>query len=104
MAVSKVGRTRPKTGGRKAGTPNRATAEVKALAQAHGASAIAELARLATGAQSEQARVSACKELLDRAYGRSPQSLSLSGPDMTVEVRSKQQRDAAVAAALRADT
>jgi hypothetical protein len=33
--------------------------------------ALAELARLAEHAESEQARVSACKEILDRAYGKS---------------------------------
>jgi len=66
-----------KTGGRVAGTPNKATAEIKALAGMHAEAAIAELARLATGAESEQARVSAIKELLDRAYGKAPQGVTL---------------------------
>jgi hypothetical protein len=65
-----------KTGGRTAGTPNRATGDVKALAAKHGPDAIAELARLAKGAESEQARVAACRELLDRAYGKARQPLS----------------------------
>src|SRR5262249_45289288 len=60
-----------KTGGRKAGVPNKATAEIRLLARDHGPEAIAELARLAKEAQSEQARISACNALLDRAYGRS---------------------------------
>ena len=59
-----------KVGGRKAGTPNKATADVKALAQSYAPEAIKELARLATSAQSEQARVAAIKEILDRAYGK----------------------------------
>ena len=65
-----------KTGGRQKGTPNRATAEVKALAQVHGPAIINELARLALQAESEQARVSACRELLDRGYGKPAQPLS----------------------------
>ena len=60
-----------KAGGRQAGTPNKATAEVRALASEHGPAAIAELARLGTEAESEQARVSACNSILDRAYGKS---------------------------------
>lgn len=61
-----------KTGGRQPGTPNKATAEVRALARNYAPAAMAELARLSTEAQSEQARVSACNSLLDRAYGKSP--------------------------------
>jgi ferritin-like protein len=63
----------PKTGGRVAGTPNKSTAEIRELAGQYGPTALAELARLATNANSEQARVSACKEILDRAYGKSTQ-------------------------------
>lgn len=63
-------------GGRKAGTPNKITTEVRDLARQHGAKVIDELARLATAAQSEQARVAAIKELLDRAYGKAPQALT----------------------------
>jgi hypothetical protein len=64
---------RPKTGGRKAGTPNKVTGEVKLLARTHTAACVSELARLAVGAVSEQARVAAIKELLDRAWGKSMQ-------------------------------
>ena len=70
----------PKTGGRVAGTPNKSTAEVRELAGLYGPTALAELARLATNADSEQARVSACKELLDRAYGRSTQIMERTEP------------------------
>jgi hypothetical protein len=66
----------PKTGGRVAGTPNKSTATIRELAGQHGPMALAELARLANNADSEQTRVSACKELLDRAYGKSPQSIA----------------------------
>lgn len=60
--------------GRKAGVPNKATAEIKKLAQKHGPAAIARLAHLLANAESEQAQVGAAKELLDRAYGKSAPS------------------------------
>lgn len=66
-----------KTGGRKAGTPNKATADIKALAMTHAAVAMTELARLATGAESEAARVAAIKELFDRGFGRPKQSVEV---------------------------
>ena len=37
---------------------------------------IAELGRLALQAESETARVSAIKELLDRGYGKAPQAIT----------------------------
>ena len=61
--------------GRKKGVPNKATAEIKALAQQHGADAIKRLAYLMTKAESEQAQVAACRELLDRAYGKPAQAI-----------------------------
>jgi hypothetical protein len=61
--------------GRKKGTPNKVTAEIKELAQKYGPEAIAELARLATNAESEAARVAACRELLDRGNGRAVQPI-----------------------------
>ena len=66
-----------KTGGRQKGTPNKATAEVRALAGEYGESAIRELAKLSGlmengdgKAQSETARISALGMVLDRAYGK----------------------------------
>jgi hypothetical protein len=75
------GGARPNTGGRrpgsgrKKGTPNKVTAEIKELAQNYGPQGIAELARLATKAESEAARVAAIKGLLDRGYGRAVQPI-----------------------------
>lgn len=66
-------------GGRKKGTPNKATAEVKALAGKYTEAAIKELARLATKAESEAARVAAIRELLDRAHGKPSQSVDVTG-------------------------
>lgn len=62
--------------GRPKGATNLITREVKELAQKYAPDALAELARLATGAESEQARVSAIKEILDRAYGKSTQPIA----------------------------
>lgn len=66
-----------KTGGRKPGSLNKATADVRALCVAYTAEAVRELYRLATKAASEQARVAAIKELLDRGFGRPAQSISV---------------------------
>ena len=68
-----------KTGGRQPGSLNKVTAEIKELAGEHGPTALKELVRLATKAKAEPSRVSACKEILDRAYGKAPQSLEHSG-------------------------
>jgi hypothetical protein len=70
---------RPKTGGRRKGVPNRTTAEIRAAAQKHGSEMITELVRLATNATSEQARVAAIKEVLDRGYGKTAQPLTGEG-------------------------
>ena len=70
-----------KTGGRIAGTPNKATAEIKELARQYGGKGIEELAKLAglvvgaTKAESDQARIIAIKELLDRGYGKPTQAI-----------------------------
>lgn len=72
----------PKTGGRKAGTPNRATQEIKAVAREYGPAAVKELAKLAGlvgegegKAESEQARIAALNGVLDRGYGKATQLL-----------------------------
>jgi len=81
MSETKIVPSRKKHGGRKKGTPNKATADIRALAALHGPTALAELARLAVEADNEQARISACKEILDRAYGRSAQTMEVTGKD-----------------------
>ena len=67
-------------GGRKAGTLNKVTADIKALAQSYAPRAVEELAHLALTAQSEQARIAAIKEILDRAYGKSHTTAEVSTP------------------------
>jgi len=65
-----------KTGGRQPGTPNKTTAEIRAVAQQYAPDALKELARLAMEAESESARIAAIKELLDLAYGKPPLTVS----------------------------
>jgi hypothetical protein len=64
-------------GGRAKGTLNKATADVKAMASQYTEAAMRELGRLSLEAESEPARVSAIKELLDRAYGKAPIAVDL---------------------------
>lgn len=69
-------------GGRAKGTPNKLTADIKALAQVHGKDAIDTLAKIMKNiAAPEAARISAAKELIDRGYGRAIQAVELSGQD-----------------------
>ena len=65
--------------GRKKGVPNKITADIRALAHNYGPDAIRRLAHLMQHAESEQAQVSAARELLDRAYGRPAQAIHHSG-------------------------
>ena len=61
-------------GGRKPGTPNKVTADVRVLAGQYGPKALKVLAEIMGNTkQPAAARVSAAKELLDRAYGKAPQ-------------------------------
>ena len=71
----------PKTGGRRKGTPNKVTVAVKEAALQHGPAAVAELARLMTEGRTDQVRIAACREILDRAYGKSRQSIEHTGAD-----------------------
>ena len=68
-----------KLGGRPKGSVNKATASIRELARKYAPDALEELSRLARKADSETARVSAIKELLDRAYGKSPQPMDGDG-------------------------
>lgn len=68
-----------KGAGRRAGSVNKVTADVRALAGVHTPAAIKRLAHLAMNALSESAQVAACKELLDRGHGKSRQPLDVEG-------------------------
>lgn len=74
MAIGK------KTGGRRKGTPNKATADIKAAAAVHGPAALGALAEIATDASAPAAaRVSAAVALLDRGFGKPTQAVELGG-------------------------
>ena len=45
-------------------------------------SLLEELARLSLNAESEAARIAACKEILDRAYGRAPHPVVTDGDEL----------------------
>src|SRR3569623_45591 len=61
-----------KTGGRKKGTPNKATASLKDLARQHTDAALTTLVSVLAGGEGvpAAAQVAAAKELLDRGYGK----------------------------------
>ena len=63
----------PKTGGRKPGTPNKATTELQGLARQYTEHAIKVLAMIMVKGESEQARIMAARELLDRGHGKATQ-------------------------------
>lgn len=69
MAVGK------KTGGRQKGTPNKATADVKAAAQQYTEEAVRALVEIMRMSESDAAKVAAIKELLDRGHGKSKQTV-----------------------------
>src|SRR5687768_5030163 len=70
----------PKTGGRQAGTPNKATAPVRALAGQFTEGAIATLAEIMGNRDAPPAaRVSAASALLDRGHGKPPQAITGAG-------------------------
>src|SRR5262245_58677870 len=75
MAAFVKGEPRPPNAGRKKGVPNKATQHIRELAQKHAPAALAELIRLATRAKSEMTRVCAIREILDRGFGKSKQTL-----------------------------
>ena len=68
--------------GRKKGVPNKATADLKAIAQVHGPDAIRTLAEIMGNKSSPEAsRIAAAKELIDRGYGRAVQAIDVNNPD-----------------------
>lgn len=68
-------------GGRTKGVPNKATADIKEIARQYTSQAIEQIVALMSNAASEQVRFAAAKELIDRGYGKSPQSMEHTGPD-----------------------
>ena len=72
---------------RKPGAVSEATKAVRLLARKHSPEAFKELARLAAKADNEAVRVTAIKEILDRAYGKSVQPIDGDGEGGPVEFK-----------------
>ncbi len=63
-----------KTGGRRKGTPNKATSEIKAAFRKHGDELVDALLAL-TKSDDERVRLGAIQAALDRGYGKSAQHI-----------------------------
>src|SRR5262245_28352188 len=61
--------------GRKKGTPNIMTRELKESCRHEAPTLVKELIRLATSAESEAVRVAAIKEMFDRGFGKATQPI-----------------------------
>ena len=87
----------PKTGGRKVGTPNRVTRDIRELAQVYGESALGTLVGVMGDASSPpETRIRAAGMLLDRAYVKPTESIQanitqeppeLTGEALTEEIK-----------------
>ena len=88
--------------GRPKGVPNKATAEIKAIAALHGPEAIAALAKIMKAAKSPPATVvAAATALLDRGYGKPAQAVHVDG-GLSIKNLSDEELDARIAAAIAA--
>ncbi|MGI9569583.1 MAG: hypothetical protein ACR2PH_07580 [Desulfobulbia bacterium] len=72
---------RLKTGGRKKGSLNKKTIELRAAARGYGQVALNTLVKLVKQGSSEAIRFQAAQALLDRGYGRAPQAIEHTGKD-----------------------
>lgn len=68
-------------GGRKKGVPNKASQDLKKIAQQYTPQAMKQLVSIANNSESDSARVSAIKEILDRGYGKATQPLQHSADE-----------------------
>jgi hypothetical protein len=76
----KTGRFQPGKSGNPGGRP-KVIREVIDLAREHTTLAIETLAKICKSADKDSARVAAANALLDRAWGRAPQTIELQGTD-----------------------
>jgi len=67
--------------GRRPGKVAQARRDLADMAKTHAAAALKTLAEIAKDGESESARVSAATAILDRAYGRPPQAMQLTGEE-----------------------
>lgn len=75
------GTPKPPGSGRKKGTPNRSTREIREIAQKHGPKAIRALVKILTESENEATVLRAAEAVLDRAYGKPVTPTTISGPD-----------------------
>jgi hypothetical protein len=68
-----------KTGGRKKGSVNKTTAEMRGMFQKHCPKALEVMLKLLTSSENENIRLSAAKEIFDRGYGPPKQYVEHSG-------------------------
>lgn len=68
---------RAKSGGRKKGSLNKATAEIRVLAREHTKAALETLVKLHSKGSTEDIRMRAAKELLDRGHGKPAQTVDV---------------------------
>lgn len=77
-----------KTGGRTAGTLNKATRTIKELAQPYGEEALGELVKIMRDSDAPPAtRVAATREILDRGYGKPSQAVDVKSSDGSMAPR-----------------
>ena len=69
-----AGKGDPKTGGRKKGTPNKTTADIKAAFREHGQEFVRAMLKL-TKSKDENVRLKALQICLDRGYGKAVQHI-----------------------------
>lgn len=81
----KKGEPRPEGAGRKKGTPNRSTADIRAVAQSYGGEAVRTLVHVMRTGDVDQ-KVKAAALLLDRGFGRPAMTLA-GDPEKPVEHR-----------------
>ncbi len=81
--AAQIGHT--KAGGRKKGTPNRVTAELKLAFQKHGDELVEALLAL-TKSDDEHVRLKALQVCLDRAYGRPAQAVQVGADSDSIPV------------------
>lgn len=81
MSTSGRPKGQAKTGGRKKGSANLATREIRELAQEHGPEAIAKAASLMKRSRNPDIVLRAVTILLDRGYGKPAQALHHAGHD-----------------------
>jgi hypothetical protein len=78
---------KPKTGGRASNTPHNKNNEAFELARKHGPKVIEGLWTIFETSNSEASRISAAKELLDRAYGRPASTVTGDGSGEPIIIR-----------------